>query len=379
MIYLDNAATSYPKPQSVVKAFSEGIDKYGGNPGRAGYDFSIKSAERVYETREILNSFFNGYGEEEVVFTPNCTYALNIAINGLARKGGHILISSLEHNSVLRPVFNLKKQGLIDFSVFKVEKETEKTIRNFKKSLRRNTIMCIVTAVSNVFGYVLPLSDLSEIAHNNGTKFLVDGAQAGGVIALDMKKQGIDFLCVPGHKGLYGPMGTGVLLHNGDSIKPLVFGGTGTTSLDYNQPLQYPERLESGTLNMPGISGLCEGVRFVMDKKIENIYEAETKLASALFDGLKSIKNIVCYEDCYDECFRSPVVCFNIKNKHSEEVALMLNEHDVCVRGGYHCSALAHIYGNTRSVGSVRVSPSFSNTKKDINYLLNLVEKIAIL
>lgn len=379
MIYLDNAATSYPKPEVVINAFAQSVEKYGANPGRGGYDFSVKTAEKVFETRMVLNEFFNGYGEENIAFASSCTHALNTAIKGLAMRGTHVLISSLEHNSVLRPVYALKKANVVDFSVFKVEKNKEKTLENFRKAMRKNTKMCVATAVSNVFGYTLPLKEMSRIIHNNNGVFIVDGAQGAGVIELDMKEQGIDCLCLPGHKGLLGTMGTGVLLHNGSKIRPLIHGGTGTASLEYNQPEQFPESLESGTLNVPGICALCEGVKYVKNRGVSDIFQKETLLAQELFDGLKSIENVICYEEYYDECPRAPVVSFNVRNMHSEKVAFMLNEKNVCVRGGFHCSALAHSYSGTKGVGTVRVSPSCNNTKKDINYLLNLVEKIALL
>ncbi len=377
MIYFDNAATSYPKPESVVKAVSDSFKYYCANPGRSGHDLSVKASEIVYKTRVLLNEFFNGYGDENVTFTLNCTDSLNKAIKGVVKKGDHIIISSLEHNSVLRPVHALKEQGVGDYTVFEVEKSKEKTIENFEKSFKENTILCVVTSVSNVFGDILPLKELSRIAHSRNALFFVDGAQGAGVIPLDMKEHGIDCLCIPGHKGLLGPMGTGAILHNAIDFNTIIEGGTGTQSFSFSQPQTYPERMESGTLNVPGICGLHEGIRTVKQRGIENIFNAESYFAEEIFKGLRNIKGVILYEEEYNKLNRAPVVSFNIKNCHSERVSFLLNSGGVAVRGGYHCAPLAHISRKTDTTGTVRVSPGINTSKKDINILLNLTEKIA--
>lgn len=377
MIYLDNAATSYPKPFSVIKSVNAAFSLYGANPGRSGYGMSVRASSEVYKTRESLNSFFNGYGGELVSFFPNCTYALNAAIQGIVRKGEHIVISSLEHNSVARPVHYLKERDIADFSVFRVGSDASETLENFKKTLRGNTSLCVVTAVSNVFGNILPLRELSEAAHNNGSLFFVDGAQGAGVIPIDIKNQGIDCLCVPGHKGLLGPMGTGALLHKGLDFEPIISGGTGGFSFESLQPEEYPERLESGTLNVPGLCGLRAGVEAVNEMGVKKIFRKETMLSKELFEGLKETKNIQLFRDFYDEKSYAPVVSFNVNGLHSERVSSFLAENGLAVRGGFHCSPYAHFWAGTQKQGAVRVSPSFNNDKKDIKFLLNLVRKIA--
>lgn len=377
MIYLDNAATSFPKPIEVIKTVNSAFNLYGANPGRSGHDFSISAANQVYLCREALNRFFNGYGAEFVSFFPNCTYALNTAIKGIVKKDDHIIISSLEHNSVLRPIHKLKTIGFAEYSVFKVGKTKEETIENFKKSFENNTKLCVVTAVSNVFGNILPLVELSAIAHENGAYFFVDGAQGAGVVELDMKKQGIDCLCVPGHKGLLGPMGTGALLHNNLDFSTIIEGGTGSKSFDFSQPETYPERLESGTLNVPCICGLRKGIEIVEKTGVQRIFAKESKLSKAIFDGLKEIPKVVLYQDFYDFMHFAPMVSFNVEGVHSERVSAYLNEHGIAVRGGYHCSPLAHISNKTEKQGTVRISPSVFNQEKDIKILLNLVRKIA--
>ncbi len=377
MIYLDNAATSFHKPEQVYFAVENAMRNFSANPGRGGHNLSMSAAEQVFAARESINEFFNGYGSELVSFTQNCTQALNMAIQGTVKKGDHIVISCFEHNSVARPVYKLVQEGIAEISVFNVYEDEEKTLESFNKAFKKNTRLCIVTAVSNAFGRILPIEKLSSIAHSKGALFFVDGAQGAGVIPIDMKKQGIDCLCIPGHKGLLGPMGTGAILHKKLDFTPILSGGTGTASFDLVQPKAYPERLESGTLNVPGICGLRAGVEYVKALGLDYISHKEGELAAYAFDGLNSIKGVELYSKAFNSAFMAPVISFNVKNMHSERVAELLNEGGVAVRGGYHCAGLAHKYMGTQHKGAVRVSPSFFNTKKDINNLLNLTEKIA--
>lgn len=377
MIYLDNAATSYPKPQSVINAVKNSFTVFGANPGRSGHKLSVKAAAEIYETRELLNELFDGYGGEFVSFTLNCTQALNTAIKGVLRAGDHCVISSLEHNSVARPVKALADSGLITYSVFDVADTTEKTIENFKNALKSTTKLCVLTAVSNVFGRILPLTELGEIAHEKGVLFFVDGAQGAGIIPISMKNMHVDCLCVPGHKGLLGPMGTGALLHNNLDFSPIIQGGTGSKSFDLSQPDDYPDRLESGTLNVPGICGLKQGIAEVKSMGVSSIFESENYVCNSIFEGLKNIKGVTLYEDSRDEKNYAPLLSFNVQNMHSERVSAMLDKHFIAVRGGFHCAPFAHNFMGTKNSGAVRISPSFHTTKKDINILLNLVRKIA--
>ena len=378
MIYLDNAATSFPKPVEVIYAVSKAMTVYGANPGRSGHNMSLNSAMCVYSARQAVNSFFNGYGIEYTAFTLNCTHSLNIAIKGTVCKGDHVVISALEHNSVLRPIHTLAQRGELRYSVFDVYDDTDKTAAAFKAALEPGTRLAVVTAVSNVFGNILPLKELALAAHENGTLFFVDAAQAAGVIPLDMKNTGIDCLCAPGHKGLLGPMGTGVLLHNGCITGTLTEGGTGTSSFDFLQPEGFPERLESGTLNIPGINGLAAGIHSVESCGIDSVFKEESELCEYLFNELKNIKGVTLYREKYNRSKYAPIVSFNINNMHSETVTALLNEGGIAVRGGYHCAPLAHRFYKTEASGAVRVSPSQFNSEKDINNLLNLVNQIAL-
>lgn len=376
MIYFDNAATSFPKPKSVVDAVTRSMLFYGANPGRSGYEMSVKTSGKVYETRCLLNDFFNGYGEEYVSFTGNCTQALNYAVKGVLKQGDHAVISSLEHNSVARPMEELRENGFIEYDVFSVDEDNEITLKNFEKAFKENTRLCVVTGVSNAFGDVLPIRELAEIAHKHKVLFFVDGAQMAGHIPIDMKSTGIDCLCVPGHKGLLGPMGTGAFIHNGIEFEPIITGGTGTDSLSLTQKKRFPEYLESGTVNVPGICGLSAGVKYVQNKGVEAIQKRENDICEELIYGLKKIEGVKVYRSVGERAY-GPVVSFNVNDMHSETVAGILSQHSVAVRGGYHCAKLAHETYGTIGKGVVRVSPSEKNSKKDINIILNLIRKIA--
>ena len=377
MIYLDNAATTYPKPTEVINAVNKSFSLYGANPGRSGHNLSINTAMEIYSTREKLNDLFDGYGSEFISFTMNCTYALNMAIKGVLKKGDHIIMSSLEHNSVLRPIFKMKADGLVSSSVFTVTHNTDETISNLKKEIRDNTKIIIVTAVSNVFGDILPLEQISKVAKENNILFFVDGAQGAGIIPIEMKKMGINCLCVPGHKGLLGIMGVGAILHDGCIKNTIIEGGTGSESFNYFQPQNFPEKLEGGTLNVPAICGLKKGIEIVSAYGVENIFKEETELMKMMFNELSSMRKVVLYRNEYNEKIKAPLIAFNIKGYHSEEVASYLNDNSVAVRGGYHCSPLAHKTYGTEDIGAVRISPSRFTTKKDVNYVINLLQKIA--
>ncbi|MGN0487474.1 MAG: aminotransferase class V-fold PLP-dependent enzyme [Acutalibacteraceae bacterium] len=379
MIYLDNAATSFPKPRSVLDAMVRAQRDFGANPGRGGHSLTMRAGDEVYAARELLSNMFH-CSSDRVIFTNNCTTSLNTAINGRAKKGDHIVISDLEHNSVLRPVYDLYEEGKITYSVFTVDpKDEEKTLHNFLSSLRSNTSMVICTMVSNVFGTVLPVKRIAAECQKRKICFVLDGAQSAGVFPIDMKNDGIDILCVPGHKGLYGPMGTGVLmLGDGVDIEPLCRGGTGSFSLVKSQPEVYPDKLESGTLNLPGISGLAAGIRFIKSMGGEDkIHSREMEMAEMILSDISAIKGVTVYDDMYSE-IKAPVIAFNIADIHSEQVSQALNEKGFALRAGYHCSYLAHHSRGTEKNGVVRVSPGIFNTKNEIKNFIFYLNKIAM-
>lgn len=378
MIYLDNAATSFPKPQSVINAMCAAQKCYGANPGRGGHALSVRAGEAVYRCREKLGEHF-GCKSENVAFTVNCTAALNTAIKGVLKKGDHVIISSLEHNSVLRPVYALSEKGIISYSVAKVNPlDDNETLRNFAYHIKENTRAIITTHVSNVFGTVLPIEKLCALCKARGILFILDGAQSAGSHIISLEKTGIDILCLPGHKGLLGPMGTGALLF-GDNIQPeaILQGGTGSHSLSPLQPDVYPDKLESGTLNLPGIAGLYQGVCFLEGYGGEReVLQKESELVKILSEDLSSISGAKVYREMQGGKSTN-LLAFNLADLHSELVASLIDKKGIAVRAGYHCSYLAHKNYNTREKGCIRASVGIFNEKKDVKILVNCLNKIA--
>lgn len=377
MIYLDNAATTFPKPAGVIKAVNEAMTVYGANPGRGGHSMTLRAGKIVYRARERLAELFF-CSPERVIFTLNCTAALNTAIRGTLKKGDHVIISSLEHNSILRPVEAMKNEGLITYDVFTVyPSDSEKTLEEIAKLIKSNTAAVICTAVSNVFGTVLPLKEIASLVRDKGILFIVDGAQAAGGHTLNMRELGIDILCVPGHKGLMGPMGTGALMMSeGISVEPFVFGGTGSNSMSELQPDYYPDKLESGTANFPGVAGLSAGAGFVKSCGESAILDREWELVRLLLEDLHCIRGIRVYDDMI--CGKTNLISFNFADIHSEQVSDFLSLNGIAVRAGYQCSYLAHKNYGTQEKGTVRVSFGPFNTKKDVKNLSFYLNKIAL-
>ncbi|MBQ8029177.1 MAG: aminotransferase class V-fold PLP-dependent enzyme [Clostridia bacterium] len=375
MIYLDNAATSFPKPEGVIRAVTY-AQRYAANPGRAGHELSLSAEKIVYYTREKLALMFNS-SVENVVFTKNCTESLNIAIKGTVSQGDHVVVSSMEHNSVLRPVEYLSSKGKITYDVARVYPDNdEKTLSEFQKAIKKETSLVVCSHASNVFGSVLPIEKIGRLCKEKGIVFVVDAAQSAGMIEIDIEKMNIDILCLPGHKGLLGPMGTGVMIiKNAEKTETLIHGGTGSMSLNLKQPEFLPDKFESGTLNLPGIAGVSAGIDFLLTKR--NSLEAERALINLLKEDLKNIKGITVYDNMHGKIF-SPVLSFNLLNFHSEEVAEKLSQSGIAVRAGYHCSRLAHKTYETDKNGTVRVSVGLFNQKKDIKNLVFCLNKIAM-
>lgn len=378
MIYLDNAATSFPKPQAVTDAVIKAMTVYGGNPGRGGCPPSSLTAEKVYSCRETVNSFFNGYGAEYTVFTSNATSALNAAIFGTAKKykSGHIVITAFEHNSVLRPVEELKQSRGIEYTVVNPSLSDDSvTASRILSAIRSDTFAVIMTHASNVCGRILPIERVGNGIRNRDITFIVDGSQSAGNERIDMKKANIHILCTAGHKGLLGPTGTGLMLLREDKLPLLtVFGGTGSNSAESVMPTSSPERFESGTLNTVGILGLEEGINTL--KKHPDTPLRERRLARKLFLGLKSIPNVKLPCE-YDVSRYVPTVAFNISGLTSFELSERLAQMGFATRGGLHCAPLAHKYFGTFPSGMTRVSVGFFNTEREIDGFLTATEEIA--
>lgn len=370
IINFDNSATTFPKPQSVKRAVTLAVAKYGGNPGRSGHRLSLETAAQIYKVRSQAAEMF-GAQTENVAFTPNCTFALNMAIKGIAQYGGHIIISGYEHNAVSRPVYALAKNRGVEFSVAEIMDTTEKTIAEIERLITPKTKCICATVASNVTGRILPYKEIGELAKRRGICFIADGAQACGILDLKLS-DGFNFLCTAGHKALYGPAGTGLLISDGEySLSTIIEGGTGATSAELAQTPYLPEKLESGTINTVGIIGLGEGLKFVKSRTPAAIRKHEERLCRQFTAGIKNINGIKLYDEEWE---RVPIRAFNIGSKNSQEVASYLSANGYALRGGLQCAAVAHNTLGTMEQGAVRFSPSVFNTQAQVQGLINVLK-----
>lgn len=375
MIYLDNAATTYPKPQSVIKAVDDALKK-SANPGRSGHTLSQSTAISVYEVREKLKDMFSASAVENVVFTLNCTHAINYVLKGLIKSGDRIVTSSFEHNAVMRPLEKLKKQGVhIDIAETYPD-DKEATVRSFSRLINTNTKLVICTAASNVIGLKMPIKEIGMMCKQFGISFCVDAAQLAGVCDINMKECNIDYLCIAAHKGLYAPMGTGVLITKDNRLDTIIEGGTGTASIMLDQPNDLPEMLESGTINVPGIIGLGAGIDFVKFKGFDKIYNHEMGLVKRLYKQLKSTPGVKLYTPEPDDNY-APVLSFNINGLNSVDSASKLNSLGFATRAGLHCAPFAHKRIGTIESGTVRICPSVFTSGQDIDKFAAAVRQIS--
>lgn len=378
MIYLDHAATSFPKPRAVVEEMRRAVTQYGGNPGRSGHALSMAAAEMVFACRRLVADFFGIDDPARVFFTPNTTQGLNTVIKGALREGDHVLISDLEHNAVYRPIVRLAEAGRITYDVFPSmvgdpDRNATRICAGIARLCRPETRMVIATAASNLCSATLPIAEISAFCRKHGLYFIVDGAQAAGHLPINVDAMEVDALCVPGHKGLYGPQGCGaVILGKRFLPRPLVEGGNGVDSLSGKMPGESPERFEAGTLPTPAIAGLYEGVRWVTAQGIDRIASHETGLFRRAREGLSALDGVTLYAPEYE----GAVLSFNVDGIPSERVAALLNERGICTRGGYHCAALAHQTLGTPEGGAVRASFGIFNTPHEVDTLLATVESI---
>lgn len=376
MLYWDNAATTYPKPSAVTAAVATAFSKYGANPGRGGHALAYATSEMLYRCRETAAHFFGLAVPDNVAFTLNCTAALNMVIKGFLRDGGRAVISDVEHNAVLRPMFNVAGRR---FDIAKVSfSDPAETVDNFRRLLRADTKLIVCTHASNVWGVTLPIREIGAVAREHGIPFAVDVAQSAGVLPIDMEKDNIDFLCVAGHKGLYGPMGTGMLLTSGRYPLPsFVEGGTGSRSLDPVQPVEWPDHMESGTPNTAGICGLKAGMEWVQSRGIVNIEQHELSLIQTVYRCLKKIPSARLYTPYPLYGKAVPVLSFNFDGSPSEQTAALLNEAGVAVRAGLHCAPLAHRKMGTEKQGTVRLSPSALTDPRECVNICKILQQTA--
>lgn len=378
MIYLDNSATTYPKPESVVRAMGRAVVRYGANPGRGGFPMSVLTGQAVYRCRKGIAALFGAQGPECVVFQQNCTGALNLVMKGTLGPGDHVVVSDMEHNAVMRPLEALRERG-VTYSVAAVTPgDNDATLDAFRKAMGPKTKLLVCTQASNVFGVRVPVERLSALCHQYGAKICVDAAQSAGVVPINIMDSGIDYLCCAGHKGLYGPMGVGLLVLRdpGDRLGTLIEGGTGTQSKSLMQPEDPPERYEAGTINVPGIIGLSAGVDFVSGRGPENIYREEMGKAAYLHRALSKIKGVRLYTPEPRAPWYVPVLSFNVRDMPSEEVGARLAKRNIAVRCGLHCAPCAHRKLGTEENGTVRASVSVFTTRQELDALIGAVSKI---
>ncbi len=374
MIYLDNGATSYPKPKGMVAAMEECILKYCGNPGRSGHFMSMKTGEEVYHARRKIAELFNIEQAERLIFTKNTTEALNLGLTGLLKEGDHVITTSMEHNSVLRPLKSLERKG-ISQTVIRADRQGRIKVSDIEKTIRPSTKLIVITAASNVTGTKMPLAEIGTLARKRGILFMVDGAQGAGCMKIDVREMNIGMLAVPGHKGLLGPLGTGALYVSPQTeIAPLLAGGTGTESKSRIQPREFPDGFEAGTINAPGIIGMGFSAEFIGKIGVEVIEEYEKNLIGWLDEAFDNMDFVHRYGPGCEE--KTGITLINVDGIGAEELTTTLSsEYSIAVRGGYHCAGLAHKTIGTWNTGAVRISTGPFNTKKDMEKIADAVWK----
>ncbi len=376
-VYLDNAATSWPKPPGVVRAISDHLLYSGASPGRSGHVMSLKAAREVFETRELIARFFNLPASERVIFTNNGTAALNQAFHGLLNPGDHVIISHLEHNSVYRPLKYLESRGAIEITVVGGNEEADFDFNQFQNSFRPNTRLVATLHGSNVSGAVLPINQIGEICRSKGVLYLVDAAQTAGLISIDVDRDSIDILAFSGHKNLLGPTGIGCLCLKEDlPLKKIFRGGTGSRSEMAEHPDFYPDRLEAGTLNTLGIAGLKAGLETILKLGVDNICRQQIQMTDYLVGQLSKIEEVTQIEVANQQ-LRLPLVSIIIKGVPPSETALQLDtDFKIMTRAGLHCAPLAHKAFGTFPEGAVRLSPGIFTTRKEIDFTVEAIRKL---
>lgn len=373
IVYLDNAATSFPKPEIVYKRMDYYMRHIGGSPGRSGHHLAIKANEMVYRTREKIKKFFNIPDSENIIFTNNATMAINLGLKGVLKRGDEVISSCIEHNSVCRPLSSMK----IKTNCVPCSQKGEIDPDDIKKFINKNTRVIVINHASNVAGTIAPIREIGKISRDNGVVFFVDAAQSAGTIPIDVCKENIDMLACSGHKGLLGPQGTGILyIRKGLKLETLIEGGTGSHSESEIQPEEMPDRFESGTLNAVGIAGLEAGLDFIFKKGLDEIHKAKKNLTGKLLKKLSEIEQIKVY-GTNDAEKTVPIVSFNIGSIDPSEVGYLLDKRfGIMTRVGLHCSPLAHKSIGSFPRGTVRVGLGYFNTEDDIQYLISCVKSV---
>lgn len=378
LIYLDNAATSWPKPPGVAEAMVRCLQEDAANPGRGSHAMAVRASRIVFEARKRLAKLFHVHNPNDIAFTLNTTHALNMAIQGLLKPGDHVIASSLEHNSIRRPLEALKRLRHIEVDYVPTNGKGELDLDRVEAAFRSNTRLVAVTHSSNLLGSIVPIREFGELSRRKSAKLLVDAAQSAGALPIDVEEMQIDLLAFPGHKGLMGPQGTGGLyIHPELALEPLMLGGTGSSSESPEQPSARPDRYEAGTPNTVGIAGLSAGVAYVLEQSVDRIHDKERQLTDKLHEGLLKVPGVsVLGPDLGRQ--RTALVSFVIEGVDPSETAFILDQQfGIAVRSGFHCTPLGHETAGTLETGAVRASPGYFTKVSEIEAFVEAVEEIS--
>lgn len=378
-VYLDNSSTSFPKPKVVADSIYNYLVNIGGNPGRANHSNALESNRYLYMAREEIASFFNYDKIENVIFTNNITSSLNILINGILKSGDHVITSSMEHNSVIRPLYNLKQTLNIELDIVNANSNGIINVDNIQKAIKPNTKLIVITHASNVTGSIQPIKEIGELCKKNNIYFILDSAQSAGVIDIDFKALSLNALAFTGHKSLLGPQGVGGFIIDDELNKicnPSILGGTGSLSHSLSQPDFLPDKFESGTLNIPGIIGLYEAIKFIKSQGLSTIYEHNNYLRSYLINGILNSGNFSIHGEISSDKSTSCISITHSKLDVSELSYILDSDFNISNRSGLHCAPLAHKTIGTYPEGTVRLSLGYFNTEEEIRYTLDSLNKI---
>ena len=378
-VYLDNASTSFPKPKAVCDSIYNFLANIGGNSGRSNHTNALESNRYVFYTRENIALFFNFPKIENVIFTNNITSSLNILINGILKKGDHVITSSIEHNSVIRPLWNLKESNIIDLDITEANSLGIINVESIKALIKPNTKLIILTHASNVLGTIQPIKEIGKLCKENNIFFILDSAQSAGVLSVDFSELNLSALTFTGHKSLLGPQGIGGFIISDELNEiclPFILGGTGSLSHALNQPDFLPDKFESGTLNIPGIVGLNEGLKFIRKEGLKTIYEHNSYLRKYLIEEISNIPNYKIYGDLSPEKGTTCISFSHDKLDISELSYILDSDFKISNRSGLHCSPLAHKTIGTYPNGTVRFSIGYFNTMEEIKYVIHSLNKI---
>ncbi|MGI5824117.1 MAG: aminotransferase class V-fold PLP-dependent enzyme [Bacillota bacterium] len=378
-IYMDSGATSWPKPRAVIEEMTRAMTEYGANPGRGAYAMALQAATTVFQARQVLTEFFNGSNPQRMVFTANTTDGINMALYGLLKAGDHVLYSPLEHNAAWRPVMTMARDNGVEAEMILPGEDGRISAAAVEKQLKPNTKMVVCAHASNITGTVQPIEEIGALVRRHDLLFLVDAAQSAGILPVDIQAMNIDLLAAPGHKSLYGPMGTGILYvgERADAIRPVKQGGTGSKSHECYQPESFPDRLECGTVNLPGVAGLKAAIEYFNEVGVEKIMADLADKTQYLLRGLSGIPKVSVYGPPAGVS-RTSLVAINVDGVSSNQLAFVLDrEYNIAVRAGFHCAPLGHKLMGTSDEGAVRFGLGRATTYEDLDFVIKAVAEIA--